>query len=327
MRKKRIACVYGEDGLDPDVLLNQIDFLKKYGFSVVFATQLIKCDLLIITRLENNIFLERLNSTIINDIKMILFLDYSGQNVHQVFRETVHSNKHLITSRDSFMGKDIYFGHPYVSISRWKMRNSPGISRIYNCIHIGNYKFFSNYDNFIVSFNEIVMRNFVHVFGNFWPEIGTNSFFHGKLKLNKVSKVYSESKFAIGIKHPFQRGAAISGRYWHATLNGCALLVEDDYLLNDIPGLHFYKCSSNLNLTNILNKIVHDPEELRNSAFIYWTESNKLQESLLNFVDETVVKYNFSERIQLIRLFVLNFIELNWNALFSLLKRLKEVLI
>lgn len=320
---KRIACVYGEDGLDPDVLLNQIDFFKKHGFRVVFGSKIIKCDLLIITRVSGNDFQEGINSLLISQIRMILFLDYSGQNCHSVFNGINHKNKYLITSRDNFVGKDIYFGHPYVSIPRWKIENTNYMNRVYNCVHIGNYKFFSNFDKFINNFNEIVSRNSVHVFGDFWPEFGTNPLFHGKLKLKEVSKIYRQSRFAIGIKHPFQRGVAISGRYWHATLNGCALFVEDDYLINEIPGLHFYNCTSNLNLTNTLNRTVHDSDKLAYSAFSYWTESNKLQISLLEFVDEVTVKYSFKERLQLIRLLVLNYIELNLYWLFRLLKGLK----
>jgi hypothetical protein len=325
MRKKRIACVYGEDGLDPDVLLNQIDFLKKYGFRVVFATKLIKCDVLIVTRVIENGFVERINTLLVSQIKMILFLDYSGQNCHRAFKEIVHRNKYLITSRGDCRGEDIYFGHPYVSIDRWRMTPQSCKSRIYDCVHIGNYKSFSKDDKDIMSFNEIISKNFVHVFGDFWPGIGANPFFHGKLKLRMVSKIYRESNFAIGIKYPFQRGQAISGRYWHATLNGCALLVEDDYLINEIPGLYYYKCDSNLNLKNIMNQIVHSPLELEKSANIYWSASNKLQCSLLDFVDETAVKYGFIERVHLWRCIFLNFFELRMNWIFRVSKRVKKV--
>ena len=325
MRKKRIAFIYGEDGLDPDVLLNQIDFLKKYGFRVVFGTKLIKCDLLIVTRIIENGFFERKNTLLISRIKMIIFLDYSGQNCHRVFKELVHRNKYLITSRDDCRGKDIYFGHPYVSIDRWRMKTQSHSSRIYDCVHIGNYKVFSKYDKDIMSFNEIVSRNFVHVFGDFWPEIGANFFFHGRLKLSMVSKIYRKSNFAIGIKYPFQRGCAISGRYWHATLNGCALFVEDDYLINEIPGLYYYKCDSNLNLKILIDQIVHSPGELEKAAYLYWLESNKLQCSLLDFLDETKVQYQLIERIQLWRYFFLNFVEVRMNWIYRISKLVKKV--
>jgi hypothetical protein len=313
---KKIACIYSEDGFDRDVLLNQIDFLKLANFNYIFTNKLIKCDLLIVTRIVNNIFTKFVKNNILSEIKMILFIDYSGQNCHNVFREIEHPNKYLITSRIELKEKNVFFGHPYVSINRWKSSVVQSDKKKYNCVHVGHYKHDSSSDFLIKKFNEFISKNNVHVFGDRWSNVLRAKNYHGKVNVSDVSAIYRNSKFAIGIKHPFQRKVAISGRYWHATLNGCALFVEDDYLLDEVPGLFLIDFN---NVSDFdFDKIIYDSSNIEKLALDYWQNSNKTQFELLNNLTNEYVGYSIQDWWVFVRIKSLNFLDVNFPRLYKM---------
>lgn len=299
MLLNKIVLLYGDDGLDPDVLLNQRDLYQNLGAIVIVSSKVLPCDYMVVTRVTSAVDFVNSNYRRLNSIPYILFLDYSGQQCHMAFSLLQHSNKRLITSRKEINGKNVTFGHPYVSIDRWTSRLIDG-KRCYNCIHIGNFKKASKSDPLIGTFSEILKCNEIDVFGGFWPQIGKNTRFHGKIDVDEVSDFYSQAVLSIGIKHPFQRGKAISGRYWHATLNGCHLLVEDDYLSDEIPGLIVYKCDTSFSLSQLPK--VESPKALKKLARYYWNNSNKIQ---MSFAVEGLAlskrKYKVIERLIILK--------------------------
>jgi len=286
----KVACIYSHDGFDLDVLLNQKDLLKQFKFSSIISDRIIKCDLLIVLRADLKTFpLEELTS---ETVSQVLFIDYSGQDIHKVFFQSLHPNKYLITSKQDLVGENIFFGFPYVSLERWIDNSQKSISEEQlNFVHIGNYKSNSKNDSLIEHFNNVILQTGAIVFGFGWEKIIPVKNYMGAIKVEDVSKIYSKSKFALGIKHPFQRGNAISGRYWHATLNGCFLLTEDSYLQDLIPGIKSISYDENFDLNFLLGQS-HDKEIIKNQAFEFWQNSNKLQYEIVNR-DIQEIKKNF----------------------------------
>jgi hypothetical protein len=283
---KKIACLYSHDGFDLDVLLNQKDLLAENGFFTIATSKIIKCDLLIVLRANSNTFpFYNLNT---ENVGRVLFIDYSGQEVFQVFFNCNHPNKYLITSNNQLNGNGIFFGFPFVSIKRWVRKNSQeNQNRSIRFIHIGNYKFSSNADHLIQFFNDAIKSLETIVFGSGWEKVLPKVLYKGAVSVEKVSDIYAKSQIALGIKHPFQRGNSISGRYWHAPLNGCALLVEDLYLADLIPGIIYVDYRSDL---KYINGLKTNSTQIQKNALLFWDESNKLQLSLINTGEDVIVK-------------------------------------
>lgn len=259
----KVVLLYSTDGFDLDVLENQRQLYLALGCKVIWGGILVPCDLIVVLRCMREDVIIAPSDT------PLMFLDYSGQDVYEVFENTLSTNKFCITSQKSLEdGKFVYFGHPYVSIES----QSSNLSELqYTYVHIGNYKpkrTINNINSLFVNYCNAVNCN---VWGKGWEDVPRNGFtFHGPLRPEKVSDVYSRSRFALGVKHDFQIGRAISGRYWHAPLNGCVLFVEDPYLLDEIPGIYLYGYEG----------YIPGREEIQRGARDYWEESNKLQKKL-----------------------------------------------
>jgi hypothetical protein len=259
----KLVLLYSTDGFDLDVLENQKDLYTSIGYKVIWGSRLIQCDLIVVLRCEMNDVISIPKST------PVLFLDYSGQDVLTVYNNTDGKYKYCITSQKYYHdAKTIFFGHPYVSIDRYSL---PLSELRYDYVHIGNYKKGRWIDVLQVSFIRYCKDVGCHVWGKGWTEEDLSRLnYYGALRPEKVSEIYSSSKIALGVKHNFQIGKSISGRYWHAPLNGCLLLVEDEYLVGEIPGIYLY--------TNSECSISR--EEIQAEARVFWNKSNELQKEL-----------------------------------------------
>lgn len=259
----KLVALYSSDGFDLDVLENQIELYNELNCKVIWVNKIVKCDLLVILRCGKNL----LN---INFNQPTLFIDYSGQDVLNAFSNLKLENKACITSQKNKSHiNNVFFGHPYISLKLF----SRSIQKIeFNLIHIGNYKPNRLIKKLNMLFIDYINENKVTVYGKNWPiDLFTKGEFKGPLNPEFVSELYSKSVVACGIKHEFQIGRAISGRYWHAPINGCALYVEDEYLVSEIPGIYLYG-----------SELLESRETLQERAINYWSNQNKLQIDLSN---------------------------------------------
>lgn len=315
--KYKFACIYSSDGFDNDVLLNQIDLLRQLNYKFIYSDKVLSCDLLIVLRAEKDVFpFQSVNK---NNIKHALFIDYSGQDVHIVFEKCEHPSKYLITSRPKIIGNNIFQGSPFISINRWIHNRKTDSYKKYDIVHIGHFKKNSSYDGLIQVFNDQVKKHNVDVFGNGWKDIVNAKYYHGHIDVKSVSKIYSESKLAIGIKHPFQRGLAISGRYWHAPLNGCLLLVEDDYMCDEIPGIIKINYEAD-DIKVISNTYKIDSRNIQVQAINYWTKSNELQLEILKGVQIIETYHSLSDYFSLKMKMIKNNLTLHLNFQKGILK-------
>jgi hypothetical protein len=140
----------------------------------------------------------------------------------------------------------------------------------FDFVHIGSYKLDAARDLNSFDFIAELERTSCHIWGKFWDQVPlTKARWLGALNPKKVSETYAHSRIALGFKYTHQLEKAISGRYWQAPLNGCALWVDDDYLNGEIPGTFSYGTNELPSRTSI-----------QKQATTYWQQQNELQRSL-----------------------------------------------
>ena len=259
---KRVA-LYGEDGFDLDVLTNQIHLYQSLGCSVVWAKTYIPCDLWVVLRGKKGHFLE------IPQDQPCLFVDYTGHDVLDWYQTVTINHKRCITSQKNEENKalGIYFGHPYIDITSFAR---PLADLKFDFVHVGSYKLDTKRDLNSFDFIAELERTSCQIWGKFWDQVPlTKAHWLGALNPSKVSETYAQSRIALGCKYSHQLEKAISGRYWQAPLNGCALWVDDDYLNGEIPGTFSYGTYE-----------IPVRESIQQMATHYWQQQNELQRSL-----------------------------------------------
>jgi hypothetical protein len=259
----KLVALYGEDGFDLDVLTNQIALYRSLGCRVVWSKKYVPCDLWVILRGKTGNFIP------IPKDQPCLFLDYSGHDVLAWFQSSTVNHKLCITSQKHAENQEqgIFFGHPFVSIQDFQKEVAP---LRYTKVHIGSYKNDPLRDPDLIDFHSELERNACVVWGKYWDKVALqHAEWKGPLSPKKVSSVYAQSLIALGCKYQHQQGKAISGRYWQAPLNGCALWADDSYLIDELPGVYPY------GTTNLPSR-----NELQDTATNYWKAQNQLQTSL-----------------------------------------------
>ena len=305
----RLDCfLYSQDGFDLDVLLNQIDLMKSLKLSFLFGDQIQKSNLLIILRIENyDKFKKEFDSS---KVKSALILDYSGQETLKVvslFKE-INIPYYGITSDRLKVQPKILFGHPFISIDRWIFDSTKTFSKSPKILHIGNYKGIQSKDNIVNILTNKILNSSEEflLYGSNWPNSIDRSCYKGPISVQNVSKEYSRHNLSIGVKHPFQRGKAISGRYWHAPLNGCQLIVEDKYLSKEIPGIIYFDFNK-LNTTKfrqVIDKVNFiNSSDVKREAKKFWEKSN-------NISIELIEKLFKDRRIKVGRINILKYVRL-----------------
>ena len=130
-------------------------------------------------------------------------------------------------------------------------------------------------------FNEAIGHFKPHIWGSGW--MVNNELYHGKAGLFQVSSIYSKSEFAFGLMYPFQREVTISGRFWHAPLNGCSLLSEPGLYTQKIPGI----IETDYSINDITKKIERnsDRKTLQKESQEFWEKQYRIT---LGYVTSTL---------------------------------------
>jgi hypothetical protein len=226
----RFGLLFGADGFDPDVVVNATRAYRKLGFMLVPSNE-IREDfaLIVVIRPPNRAIEFPVNSVVHiwdyvgSEISLFLGSLPKRDNVH-IFVSSMHRFNALATQLVGQIINSRVMLLP-VAVSIWS--KSPKKLK-HEVVHIGNLKgpLRSMGDQESQIFLERVREMKADVWGLGWDDLRFGIRYHGKAKLSTVSRIYSRSSLALGIMYPFQRNITISGRFWHAPLNGCALLTE-----------------------------------------------------------------------------------------------------
>ena len=271
----KTCLIYGHNGLDLDVTMNLRSFYKSLGFKVFFSDRLYKADLLVVLRaVDKSINLEPFNFSVIHIFdyggwdydNFITSIDYTKTYIYC----TSSSKRIKIIETTGFPEQQIFVTLPPVDIDLW---TSKAKSKIFDFIHIGNFKPYTDDDLIRSKFINAVHQFKANIWGLGWTLKNlSKGLYHGKLGLFNVSKVYSKAKFSFGLMYPFQRNVTFSGRFWHAPLNGCYVFSEIGYYTNIMPGV----IETDYSIEDIKSKIVvtEDILLLKQKAVIFWTNQN-----------------------------------------------------
>lgn len=321
----KTCLIYGQNGLDLDVTFNLRSFYKILGFWVVFSEKLVSADILVILRgVDKPLEMAKCNFGIVHVYDyggwsydaLVKSLNYKTTTIFSTFPET----RQRIISELEFPEKNIHIAFPPIDIQLWSKSLKP---IKYEKVHIGNYKPIDGNDIINIRFNKAIIDYNVNVWGLGWNGFIDMSFYHSKLGLFEVSNIYSQSRFAFGLMYPFQRNNTFSGRFWHATLNGCYLLSEPGLYTSDIPGI----IETDYSNEDIVNKCVfdYDRNKLICDAKEYWSKQFQLT---LSFVMPTIrqieyKKWSFIYKLQFIYMSILNILRLVYqkNELFKYFKK------
>lgn len=217
--------ILGVDGFDVDVARNLRSLYRKLGYSVVLARTPRPCDVLVIHRPPN----APVDTAAARSVHVF---DYVGGPL-EMFAENMSTknNVHVFCSSEFRANEmatwsphlNIDVLYPPVHVNNW----IEPVSKVkWELVHIGNYKpsYADGSDEQGQLFLNQLVSTDTDVWGERWDGLPIRT--HGRLKTAAVSRVYSQSRAALGMMYPFQRPRSMSGRYWHAPLNGCYLLVE-----------------------------------------------------------------------------------------------------
>lgn len=279
----KTCLIYGQNGLDLDVVYNLLSFYKSLNYWVAFSDKLYDSNLLVILRAVN----KPIDCSMFN-FEQIHVYDYGGWSYDGCIKSLVYektyvfttslNHKEHIVNKLGFPSNHVYLSFPPVETSLW-VENSK--ERKYKFVHIGNFKKIDESDDVREKFNTAIKDLKVDIWGLNW-ELEDNSLYHGKTGVFNVSKIYSQSQFALGLMYPFQRDITFSGRFWHAPLNGCYLFSEKSLYSNVIPGVIETNYSSVDIETKI--KLFDSPEILQQEAVKYWkTQSENLKKQISSF--------------------------------------------
>ena len=274
----KTCLIFGLNCLDFDVVLNVEAFYKHLGFKVFFSNKLYEADLLVVVRASTPIDLSPYH------FQLIHVFDYEGGEIDAFVSSTDYQKTYICTSSEThrqriihktgFPANQIFKAFPPVETKIWMEKNKK-IS--YDLVHIGHFKL--NEDTIRTKLVEIIQTLNVDVWGERWEHIAPKKYYHGKLGLFNVSKIYAKSKYALGLMLPHQRNETYSGRFWHAPLNGCYILSEPGLYTKEIPGI----IETDHSLSDVSLKISKntDREALKKEAEQYWKIQSNITLSCL----------------------------------------------
>lgn len=271
------SLIYGHDGFDLDVLHNLRSFYKGLGCIVGFSRKLMPADILIIQRPPNSALdLERYSAVHIFDYvgSPIPNLLISVRNLSTVTIFAPSNERALeLIGLEPALADRIAIAAPPVDPALW-MASRPGVPRLAKPVHIGNYKsYYADGSDFYSSrFMRLIDEGIVDVWGGGWPEYETGQRrSRGRLGVFRVSGRYAGRRLALGMMYPNQRSISLSGRFWHAPLNGCALLSEPAAYSQSVPGV--YEFDFTLPMLERIESSLPCPEAIQLEAQDYWTNN------------------------------------------------------
>lgn len=281
---KPTCLIYGHDGFDVDVLYNVRSLYRSLEFEVHFGKRIQPANLLVIIRPPNT----QLNFSGFDSIHIY---DYVGFDFPLLLAEidcktdlwifcASEQRKQSLAEANPGIAHRIVFWLPPVDTSIWMSKIVE--PQEYGLIHIGNYKpYYSHgHDEFSVTLTSMIEQGAVDVWGSGWEELGQSRTHHGSLRIRDVSKVYARAGQAVGMMYPHQRNQTLSGRFWHAPLNGCTIISEPSLYSGQIPGVQDWSCLSHI----ISPRTWTERVRLQESSRAYWDAKYQSQREFLQTV-------------------------------------------
>lgn len=279
----KTCIIYGHDGFDVDVLRNLQSLYSGFQYRIAISKRLIPADLLVIQRPPSaaldlsNYSAVHLYDYVANDLSPLLAscLDHPGL---LVFASSSARRDELIQELPELAAK-ISVSCPPVHGPLWmskKIHEDPK----YDVVHIGNYKpyYAGHTDPYASRFLQMIRAGGVHVWGVGWRDSLKPQYWHGRLAIGKVSEIYASSRFALGMMYPHQRTVSLSGRFWHAPLNGCHVISEPGVFAGELPGV---VSSDFLNTPEPQNFSETVRLQLREEAANYWAREFRSLEAVV----------------------------------------------
>ncbi|MGM7777337.1 glycosyltransferase family protein [Arthrobacter sp. KNU-44] len=171
-----------------------------------------------------------------NDISLLL--NSCGDHPGLLIFASSAARRNELLERFPELSEKIRVSAPPVCSRLWKSNHLGGKPK-YDLVHIGNYKpyYSESRDEYASRFLKLVQLGRVHVWGAGWEDRLDGEYCHGRLGISKVSEIYAKSRVALGMMYPNQRTVSLSGRFWHAPLNGCHIISEPSVFADDLPGV------------------------------------------------------------------------------------------
>lgn len=313
----KTCIIYGHDGFDVDVLRNLQSLYSAFRYRIAISKHLIPADLLVIQRPPSaaldlsNYSAVHLYDYVANDISPLLgsCLDHPGLFV---FASSKARRDQLLQDFPRLYAK-IRVSPPPVHGQLWISKNIHKVPK-YDVVHIGNYKpYYSGHgDPYASRFLQMIRAGGVHVWGAGWRDCLKPEYWHGRLAIGRVSEIYASSRIALGMMYPHQRAVSLSGRFWHAPLNGCQVVSEPGVFADELPGVvssEFVETPKPQDFTETARL------QLRQEAISYWTEAFKTLETMVSDHLESVTMKRKSPSIKFISAYIVTQLK---NARWSL---------
>jgi hypothetical protein len=238
----KTCIIYGHDGFDVDVLRNLQFLYSSFGYRIAISKQLIPADLLVVQRPPSaplnfaKYGVVHLYDYVGNDL-LSLLLSCGNHPGLLIFASSTARRNELL-ERFPDLSEKIRVSAPPVCTQLW-MAKSLGSKPKYELVHIGNYKpyYSETWDEYASRFLKLIRCGGVHVWGAGWEDRLDGGYWRGRLGIGKVSEIYSKSLVALGMMYPNQRAVSLSGRFWHAPLNGCHVISEPSVFAGELPGV------------------------------------------------------------------------------------------
>lgn len=237
---RRPSCsIYGFDGLDLDIVHNLVPFYRALGMEPVLTKRLAPADLLVMQRPPDR-------PVDVREFAAVHVWDYVGNPISRLITESPGAERITVFTASEARARDLAAASASsgatvqvlvapVHAPTWAKR----LGRTdFDSVHIGNYKpyYREGGDGYAQGFLAALHALRGDVWGNGWTDPALSA--HGPLALFRVSSVYARSTVALGMMYPHQRPISFSGRFWHAPLNGCALLSEPSVYADLWPGVY-----------------------------------------------------------------------------------------
>lgn len=275
--RKPVAAVLGLDGFDLDVAFNLGDLYRSLGYQTVYVRTPVKCDLLVVHRPINADFLAGFEGSVHvfdyvgRDLSQFINALPRGMDIYFYF-SSERRRQELAVGRHTWLLERSEVLYPPVSVRLWT-KPLRGIKNDY--VHVGNFK--PSYTDEGDALTQAVLDDWakanISIFGQGWTKGNRSMDLSGPVRLGQVSDVYRRSRISLGLMYPFQRGVTMSGRFWHAPLNGALLLSEAPVPEMNPPGL----LVRGLDYESIWDLDGHDHvrSELQKRAYNYWDDRFK----------------------------------------------------
>lgn len=234
--------MYGHDGFDVDVLRNLQSLYSGLNFKIAISRTLIPADILVIQRPPSAALdlsqygAVHLYDYVANDLTTLL--RSCGDHPGLLIFASSSARREQLVEKFPELSEKIDVSPPPVDTRLWISRNLYEEAK-FDLVHIGNHKpyYSDGNDVYAAQFLGLLQNGGVHVWGAGWDGLIDAGHWHGRSSIAKVSSIYASSRIALGMMYPHQRSVSLSGRFWHAPLNGCQLISEPSIFADAVPGV------------------------------------------------------------------------------------------